>query len=290
MKTKNKTNLNEIFGFGKKKNTDIKNQRSSTDRMSWETSASAFRDNLKKITLALVDYIWDGPRLGWQSPQIQKQKEIIQRMARDCALESLQSLNKQNPNVDVSPNKVDLIARDFFVLIERNLEKFKHLYDQKNFSGFSFHIQTLLGQALKRHTASSQSPSEEEWLLRKNIFGKKMPTSENRNPVPESRKNKVNLTESTQKKLLQLCNLSEYQDEVLRENVYYGEDEYAILSDVRDAIEKALQIPIIEVNFKSEMGIFSKKLKEYLEYLNQDREADQYEDDYSPDEPDLGER
>jgi hypothetical protein len=263
---KNKTNLNEIFGFGKKKNTDIKNQRSPRDRMSWETSASAFPDNLRKIKLALVDYIWDGPRLGWQSPQVQKQKQIIQSMARDCALESLQSLNKQNPNVDVSPNKVDLIAESFFVLIQRNLEKFKDLYDQKNFSGFGFHIQTLLGQALKSHT------------------------SDNRNPVPESRKNKTNLTESTQKKLLQLCNLSEYQDEVLRENVYYGEHEYAALSDVHKAIKKALQIPNIEVNFKSEMGILSSKLEKSLKDLIKSREADSYEDDYSPDEPDLGER
>jgi hypothetical protein len=238
---KNKTNLNEIFGFGKKKNTDIKNQRSPRDRMSWETSASAFPDNLRKIKLALVDYIWDGPRLGWQSPQVQKQKQIIQSMARDCALESLQSLNKQNPNVDVSPNKVDLIAESFFVLIQRNLEKFKDLYDQKNFSGFGFHIQTLLGQALKSHT------------------------SDNRNPVPESRKNKTNLTESTQKKLLKLCNLSQYEDEVLKENVYYGEHEYEALSEsvqrtspekMLSIIQKSIQqmIPII-IDWRTEQDI-----------------------------------
>jgi hypothetical protein len=43
-------------------------------------------------------------------------------------------------------------------------------------------------------------------------------------------KNKVNLTESTQKKLLQLCNLSEYQDEVLRENALENDKdlEYAM--------------------------------------------------------------
>jgi hypothetical protein len=56
-------------------------------------------------------------------------------------------------------------------------------------------------------------------------------------------KNKVNLTESTQKKLLQLCNLSEYQDEVLRENALENDKDLALNESVqRTSPEKMLSI------------------------------------------------